>query len=297
VCAEKLQFAFFGIDPLWQTAIHSSPHNVKEGCPSTNDNGILKEGSPRMTSSWILRRRWPVLRRSYLLILANLLLGASHARADWIGGQTTLTLSDTLPVRSEQLGGYGTAGILINRGPWGTSDFPAGSAQVQFVADSWNGQYGPNQKNGIPQLDAVAFNTDLALSPTQIIAPPGWILTQNAPIAGFSWEATSTAPQYNSEAMWLTITSLGSNASLWDFQNYADRTGITPLPPAVYFAAHISGITPSAATDFATEQWVFSTIPPPLPEPSALVLAGLGVVGLFGRRVARSVSGPRHSIR
>jgi hypothetical protein len=149
--------------------------------------------------------------------------------------------------------------------------------------------------------DAVAFNTDLHLSPSQIVVPKGWTLTPNAVVPGlgtFSWELRAANPGID-PIIDVTINGLGSTAASHFWLPSVVAPGSTATP--AMFAFHDYAIDyyqgpnqPWLRVPQGSDESWFSISGPPqfsivhsAPEPSALVLAGLGLGGWIGCRAWR----------
>jgi hypothetical protein len=226
-------------------------------------------------------RRCPLPALAFSLLVAAFMPSGSAARADYVSGSTLLNQSDYLPPLSS---GYGNLTLSAYDGlgapPPLSSGLSAGEVSLQFR--EFSGLYGPGST---PLINSIVFNTDLALSASQITAPAGWTVT--GPVGTtfgiFSWSAYTDQPGNGLVSPSLLITGLGTDATLAHFQMLS--TGSFPFPPA-YFGAHIIGIVPSAQTSFQDNQWATAGAPV-APEPATLVLAGLGLAALAGRRVLR----------
>jgi hypothetical protein len=142
--------------------------------------------------------------------------------------------------------------------------------------------YGNNWQN--LRVDGFAFNTDLKLSPSQFTLPPGWTVTKNGHINGFgtfTWLATASNVQSYINYGTFTIDGLGTNATPQHFMVTSQPdVGAPPPSGMVYAALHLSGLTPSALDNFATEHWVgVAMLTTPEPGSAALGLLGLGALG------------------
>jgi hypothetical protein len=138
-----------------------------------------------------------------------------------------------------------------------------------------------------------ALNTDLTLTPNQFDISSGWTATPNAVVPGlghFSWvlSAPSAKDALMSSITGFDISGLGDQASFAHFVFPASPVGansssawfaadIVPL----YFPDTFHGRVPDI-TDF----WASGSlgVAAQTPEPCALALAGLGAIGLIGRR-------------
>jgi hypothetical protein len=151
----------------------------------------------------------------------------------------------------------------------------------------------------------VGFNTDLALTSSQITGPTGWKPTAGANLSmfgEFSWKMeTSKNP---SPSVTLLITGLGANATLAHFT--LPSSGGEPQ----FFAGHI--IDFSLKGSDTTSQWVAGSSdpsnqppppppggqggPPQTPEPGTAVLALIGLCGLGLLRLSRRRAGDPPSL-
>jgi hypothetical protein len=205
-----------------------------------------------------------------------------------------LTLASILLARPEVRGDYFFAPLGPTVGQVTVTSYPTalqpGQANISFDGSWFSSGASPTG------LDAVAFNTDLHLDPSQIAVPNGWTLTPNATVPGhgqFSWLARSSAPQFDNLVVGVTISGLGNNPSAWHF--WLPSQGTTPATFAFHDAA-IAFFPLADEPSYTVSQgwdsgWGFAGTQAPeiisltsAPEPSALLLAGLGLAGLLGGR-------------
>lgn len=176
-----------------------------------------------------------------------------------------------------------------------------GQARIDFDG-SWHGS-----SQVIPEtLDTVAFNTDLQLAPSQITVPKGWTITPNAVVPGFgrfSWvlhdAQAPILPSY--PLVSITIDGLGNSLAAAHFWQSSKVAGIAaPATPAT-FAFHDGVIDYYQGPDVPwlhvpqgpDMSWFSIAGPPqyaaltPSPEPTSLLLCGVGVAGLLGWNMLR----------
>jgi hypothetical protein len=187
------------------------------------------------------------------------------------------------------------AGLFPEEFHFGRPKF--GQAQIVFDG-GWLGVSGAYPT----ALDTIAFNTDLPLSPNQIIAPKGWSVTPNAVVPGlgrFSWQLHTSNPGESLVPIAVTIDGLGSNPAASHF--WLPSTGMTPSGPPPAFAFHYNVIN-ELGPDLG-HGWYFVGVPQSpetgwysvdtrlpfasvtsTPEPSTLILCSLAIGGLVGRR-------------
>lgn len=217
-----------------------------------------------------------------LLSLVALPVVVTAVRADFIEYGFWMTMSDRLPPNAA----YGAFGVMTDNGKPGyhvPSAVMPGQVILSFVPLDRQLAFDFQPVKGNWGIDAVAFNTNLNLSPAQIALPPGWALSQDRTMNGFgtfSWVARVTDPKYrvgNDNWINVVISGLGDQADLgrFTFASQVDPRSPTPQFPA-FFAAHVSGGTPAAANGFITEQTIAGIIVG-APEPSALALCGVGL--------------------
>jgi hypothetical protein len=159
---------------------------------------------------------------------------------------------------------------------------------VRFLL--WPGNTHGTGNRGLYEVavNGFAFNTDLALTPSQFSLPAGWTATPNALVPGvgtFSWVLAGTTKPLSPDATSMVgfdISGLGDNTALSHFVIPSTQDG-TNSSQGSWFAADIvpfyyantfSGSVP-AVTDF----WASGSGPLPAeaPEPSTLLLLGLGL--------------------
>jgi hypothetical protein len=217
--------------------------------------------------------------RIFVLAVATLLLDWPSAQADYWYGRT----------------GSGEFQVTTFPGHDLFGDVKSGQVRILFEA-GWSGS-----SQAQPALvDTVAFNTDLTLSPNQIMVPQGWELTPNAVVPGkgrFSWALHTSNPQ--TFFVGVTIAGLGTKASPSHFWLPSKTEGISPPATPDNFAFHVSAIDYLKDRDMPwvrvpqgpDEAWYgVEGRPPdyafvtPTPEPCTLALAGLGLVGLLAAR-------------
>jgi hypothetical protein len=185
--------------------------------------------------------------------------------------------------------------------------------EVRLIFDTKNTGFAPlsvNTANNLIGVQAVAFNTDLSLSPSQIHVPTGWMVAQNFTnysastdretpssffLGQFSWGAGTVSSIQG--AMSILITGLGANATLNHF--VFDSTLMQNPPPgpifeSAAFAANAVGLSFGADGANVSSGWLATNAngasadgegPWQTPEPTTLALASVGLVGLLGRRV------------
>lgn len=229
--------------------------------------------------------------RSVLLTLVAVPIAVCTARADFIENGYWMTMSDRLPSGTP----YGAFSYAADNGKPGyhvPSVVAPGQILLSYLPmpQVWKFDFHPVP--GIWGVDAVAFNTDLSLSPAQIQLPTGWTPSHNDSMNGFgtfTWVARATDPKYRNGDNWLNlvISGLGDKADLrhFTFNSQVDPRGPTPQTPAFY-AAHVSGGTATAADGFITEQTIAGTIVG-APEPSTLAICGLGMAAIGAAHALR----------
>jgi hypothetical protein len=208
------------------------------------------------------------------LLTAGLFLTVNgYANADFVE-TFTLDQSNALPNGVS----YGTVKVQ--------GSTALGEVTLTYTADP--SPYSGTGKNF--GFHSIGFNTDLSLTAAQITTPAGWSLSPGANLSQFgrfTWTAsTSNQP---SPTVVIDITGLGSTVSLADF-----TVGSTK-GTSVFFAGHIIDFSVSGSD--VSSQWVGgstpSNDPPPpppggqggpppssSPEPSALLLGGIGLAGM-----------------
>jgi hypothetical protein len=174
-----------------------------------------------------------------------------------------------------------------------------GQARIEFDG-GWHGS-----SHVISEFqDTVAFNTDLHLSPSQITAPKGWTLTPDAVVPGFgrfSWVLHTSDPHLSDLWPSVTIDGLGSNPAALHFWQSSSVAGIAPPATPATFAFH-DGVIDYLGRDWRWRaepqgpdmSWFSIDAGPPQfatvtssPEPSAVVLCGVGLAGLLGWNALR----------
>jgi hypothetical protein len=238
-----------------------------------------------------------LMRMRVSLALAALAALAPGVRADYVSQTYTLDHSNVLPtgtafgtVKVEAYDGTGAAGGGLSAGQVRFTVTP----NVVPAYDSIGNHFG---------ISAFGFNTDLTLKPGQISAPKHWKLHNHVSLGGFGdfgWEAISQG-QHNQNPLVLTISGLGSNASLSHFL-FGSTTGPDNAPThGALFAATVSGFNidnrchDTRSQVIAVLPPVSSDAPPPngppgpggqgspppaSPEPSTWLLGAMGVGGI-----------------
>jgi hypothetical protein len=229
-----------------------------------------------------------------LLSLVALPMAVTLARADFIEYGFWMTMSDRLPPNAA----YGAFGVMTDNGKPGyhvPSAVMPGQVILSFLPLDREAAFDFHGVKGNWGIDALAFNTNLNLSPAHIALPPGCALSQDRTMNGFgtfSWVARVTDPKYrvgNNNWINVVISGLGDQADLgrFTFASHVDPRSPTPQFPA-FFAAHVSGGTPTAADGFITEQTIAGDIVG-APEPAALTLCGVGLAAVCaGRALIRA---------
>jgi hypothetical protein len=146
---------------------------------------------------------------------------------------------------------------------------------------------------------AIAFNTDLKLSASQLQLPGGWhnspkpAISTTSPsytFGTFSWGAGTVTNIENGVSV--LITGLGADATPAHFLLGSSATQGPPPPfESAVFAANAVresfGVESSSYWLATNANGISGAMPAAAPEPCALVLAGLGVAGLLGRHSMR----------
>jgi hypothetical protein len=254
---------------------HDASRNSQRSVIPPLAPGCFKEEAIRMS---------PISLRYFALALVALVLARPAVRGDYFEsvsykGKVTVTAY-------QNWSGFGT---------------PPGQVQIYF-----NGAWYGGSGQGSPDfLDTVAFNTDLHLSPNQITVPKGWTLTPNAVVPGFgrfSWVLHTSDPNWLDLFPSVTIDGLGSNAAASHFWQSSTVAGIAPPATPASFAFHDGALAYYQGADLpwlhvpqgADVSWFSIDAGPPQyaaltpsPEPSALVLCGVGLAALLGWNVLR----------
>jgi hypothetical protein len=245
--------------------------------------------------------------RFRFLVFAALLCAPRPARADYLSAQVPLDPAGTPSgsswgtVQVEGYDGVGPAGGGLS----------AGQVRITFEPN-----FGPQPASGVAGLinytnqgfQALAFNTDLSLSASQISLPVSWhafpsvwlgeqVNGTYTSYGKYSWALGTTTNFQNSPIL---ISGLGANATPAHFLFPSDGSGPPGGPNAVALSADFAGLWTSInfSNDFgasSSSQWFVSNAsaavggepPTSTPEPSALALAGFGLAALLGRRVLR----------
>ena len=185
-------------------------------------------------------RRSPL--RTIALSLVMLGFATPQATADLI--TFNLDHSNTLASRVV----YGTVTL---------QSFPnLGEVQLTYTADPT--VYSSVGKNF--GFHTIGFNTDLALSASQVTLPTGWSLTPNANLSMFGvfgWKATTT--NHEGASVTVQIDGLGTNATL-DHFTLPSQGG-----DSAFFAGHIMDFSIKGRN--VTSQWVGASSVPPVPPP------------------------------
>ena len=226
------------------------------------------------------------------LAAATLVFVSPAIRADFVNFASFVNDSNRLPAGQA----YGLINVSAdngNPGPHRPDIVQPGQVRISFNAQQASGLYIFSPLNGNWGIDAVAFNTNLNLTPGQFTLPTGWTLSHNGSMDGFgkfTWVAYATDPKYRGhplpnvpdDEISVLISGLGSDAAYRHFTFLSQ-----PDPPwnampqgDAYFALHTSGLVPSSLDNFITEQTIAAAVAAPdTPEPSTLLLGALGVAG------------------
>jgi hypothetical protein len=224
-----------------------------------------------------------------VLAVAMVLAGPTSGQAGYLSATFTLSASNVLPD-----GNYGSVFIESYNGP-NPQDLVhhllAGQVRMTVTAPFLS-IYGSPDNYG---MDKFGFNTDLNLSPNNIVVTDGggtnlgWTVTQKLGVikpqnistfGTFSVEDDGTGHS-RGDPIVVTIGNLGSNATIDHFIFLSTGGG----GPDAYFVAHLGGFTAQPTSQFIA---VTSLTPEPGTIGLALIgLAGIGVARLR-RRFARS---------
>jgi hypothetical protein len=143
-------------------------------------------------------------------------------------------------------------------------------------------------------VQGFAFNTDLTLNPSQFNLPADWTATPNTLVPGlgrFSWVLMAPSPFFASTTGF-DISGLGNYTT-------SNHFILPPTPDgtnssSAWFAADIvpkyDPSTFSGPVPTVTDFWASASVslPAATPEPSTLVLCGLGLGTWLGARAVRS---------
>jgi MYXO-CTERM domain-containing protein len=209
-------------------------------------------------------------------------------------------VSATVPLQSLDFGGTGAIVVAeANNGPGlGSGGALPGQVRLSFSVNPLPayGQLGPHFG-----FSSVSFNTDLALSPSQIQIPPGWSMAA-APQSGVggaapsglqTWQFSAATANYQVPSVGVLITGLGTQATLDHFltpMTYNDPLAANP-PPWI-FQAVVGGFQAPGnnSGQVITSDALSGGIIQAAPEPSALTLGAVGLAGvaLVRRRRVKS---------
>ena len=254
-------------------------------------------------------------RRCFILVAMGLTVAsltlAPKVHADYVFQTVTLDQSNALNNGVN----YGSVLIEAYDGGVGGGGLSTGQVRLTFTASNASNYTSLGKTFGIGE---VAFNTDLALTAGQISGPGGWTLSNTKSISGFgkfSWDLSgSAAGGSRPNPVSVTISGLGANATLQHFLFGSAGDGVNPPPlGSVDFAMFVAGFTttdPTIGGHFVGGPF---GVPPPggqgeppaaTPEPSTLVLGGIGLVVFMGwssrrrrHQAAHSHFGPTASAR
>ncbi|MCI0376572.1 MAG: PEP-CTERM sorting domain-containing protein [Gemmataceae bacterium] len=222
------------------------------------------------------------------LCLAALASTPFAARADYVSQIHVLDQSNTFKdgvhygnVVIEAYDGVGAAGGGLS----------AGQVRITFAAASLP-DYGVQLNFG---FDKVGFGTDLMLKKSQFDAPFAWKMKSDDQLDGFgrfTWVADQFLPHHRLKTIALTISGLGTDATLEHFLiASANKSGHEPPQGASYFAGRLGGFLTLCDGKLTINHFVGAPALEHAPEPSTLALAGLaccciGVLRLARRRKA-----------
>jgi hypothetical protein len=224
-----------------------------------------------------MQRLKQCLSRRTALVLVFLLAapGAQLAHAGYVSDSFTFNISNIFGP-----GNYGTVFAEANNGATTVNGVLPGQVRLT-VTGTWAAAYGNQAQASNFGFDKFAFNTDLGSLSSVVVTNNSntnlnWGLNanQNESIFGkFSYEVKGNGNSRDNPII-VTISNLGANATLAHFE--FNSQGGTP----VFFAAHIAGFPNTPGSNF------IGADPSAVPEPSAVVLAlvGIGGFGLTGFR-------------
>ncbi len=205
-----------------------------------------------------------------LATLAGFLVGGSGARADPLRFGVDITRSSQAPGQSV----FGSAQFDAYDPHVSPSTLVPGEVRISIYANETRAS-----------VDAIAFNTDLSLSPSRIILPTGWTLSAQTQVNGlgkFSWLAIGDPSVFTPFAL-ISIYGVGANMPLSHIllssQSSASDTAFLPT----LVAAEVNNNFDLRATNFG-EHWIYApaAVAVATPEPSTLVLAAVCFCSLAG---------------
>jgi hypothetical protein len=170
---------------------------------------------------------------------------------------------------------------------------PPGNVRFLF----WPGETGYTGNGGLYNIgvQGYAFNTDLALTPSQFNLPAGWTATPNGSAPGlgrFSWVLKAPAPFFSAIGGF-DISGVGNNVSSTDFvlPPAPDGANSSRAWAAIYIVAYSvptnSNGGPEPASGAITDFWASASVPEAAPEPTSFYLGGFGLAGLAAWQALR----------